>query len=65
MRMINTETGHFEEFVDLSTAPPYAILSHTWNQPPIGEQSYQDVVKIQERCGVANVSVVVCFFGKD
>ncbi|PIL36600.1 hypothetical protein GSI_00289 [Ganoderma sinense ZZ0214-1] len=48
MRLIDTETGRFTEFFDLEKTPPYAILSHTWEPPPIGEQSYQDVVKIQE-----------------
>ncbi|PIL28754.1 hypothetical protein GSI_08798 [Ganoderma sinense ZZ0214-1] len=56
MRLINTETGRFEEFVNSSTAPHYAILSHTWEQPPKREQSYQDVVKIQEKFGLASLS---------
>ena len=47
MRLIDTETGEFVEFVDLEKAPPFAILSHTWVRS--GEQSYQEVVKIQER----------------
>ncbi|KAM5546117.1 hypothetical protein V8D89_000243 [Ganoderma adspersum] len=52
MRLMNTKTGEFEEFVDLSMIPPYAIFSHTWNPPPLGEQSYQQVVSIQEKCAV-------------
>ena len=51
MRLLNTKTGRFEEFVDLKDAPPYAILSHTWDKE--GEQSYEDVVKIQELFGLA------------
>ena len=51
MRLINTETGRFEEFFNLETTPTYAILSHTWDQPPKREQSYQEVVKIQEKFG--------------
>ncbi|PIL25332.1 hypothetical protein GSI_13221 [Ganoderma sinense ZZ0214-1] len=47
MRLINTRTGEFEEFVDQANIPPYAILSHTWD--PTGEQTYQEVVKIQEK----------------
>ncbi|KAM5530691.1 hypothetical protein V8D89_015663 [Ganoderma adspersum] len=52
MRVIDTETGEFVEFVDSSAAPLYAILSHTWEQAPKQEQSYQDVVKIQKKRGV-------------
>ena len=46
MRLLNTGTGHFEEFQDNSKLPHYAILSHTWS--PEGEQTYQDVRKVQE-----------------
>ncbi|KAM5545417.1 hypothetical protein V8D89_001030 [Ganoderma adspersum] len=53
MRLINTATGEFAEFFDPSTTPLYAILSHTWEQPPKREQSYQEVVKIQERLGLS------------
>ena len=49
MRLIDTQTGKFVEFFDLEKIPPYAILSHTWDPAPTGEQSYQDVVKIQEK----------------
>lgn len=52
MRLIDTETGEFVQFFDLAKIPPYAILSHTWEPAPIGEQSYQDVVKIQNECGL-------------
>jgi hypothetical protein len=30
MRLLNTSTCQLEEFINLETAPPYAILSHTW-----------------------------------
>ena len=46
MRLLNTYTGEFCEFPDHSQAPRYAILSHTWSLA--GEQTYQDVRKIQE-----------------
>lgn len=40
MRLINTSSLEYEEF-ELTDAPPYAILSHTW----VGaEISYQDVL---------------------
>lgn len=47
MRLIDTETGEFVDFVDPKRTPPYAILSHTWDKG--GEQTYQEVVKIQEK----------------
>ena len=46
MRLLNTHTGNFEEFLDNSSIPRFAILSHTWS--PDGEQTYQDVRKMQE-----------------
>lgn len=39
MRLINTETGQFEEFFG-SNVPSYAILSHTWEKE---EVSFQDM----------------------
>lgn len=47
MRLIDTDNGDFVEFADLENIPPYAILSHTWEKT--GEQSYQEVLKIQEK----------------
>ena len=44
MRLIDTETGMFVEIINPAQTP-YAILSHTWD--PEGEQSYQEVRKIQ------------------
>ena len=46
MRLLNTHTGKFQDFQDDAAIPPYAILSHTWNEN--GEQTYQDVRKVQE-----------------
>ncbi|EXF84636.1 HET domain-containing protein [Colletotrichum fioriniae PJ7] len=39
MRLINTATLKFEEFIDHARTPPYAILSHTWED---GEVSFQE-----------------------
>ena len=50
MRLIDTVTGKFVQILDLSKIPPYAILSHTWEEL---EQSYQDVVKLQEQYGLS------------
>ena len=41
MRLMDTRTGHLEEFT-LSNVPKYAILSHTWSEK---ETTYQDVQK--------------------
>ena len=46
MRLLNTHTGQFVDFYDISNLR-YAILSHTWD--PHGEQTYQDVKEIQQR----------------
>jgi hypothetical protein len=43
MRLINTQTGRFEEFIGLNI-PGYAILSHTWED---GEVSYRDMINPQ------------------
>ncbi|OAQ60556.1 HET protein [Pochonia chlamydosporia 170] len=61
MRLINTRTGLFEEFIGRNI-PPYAILSHTWDDE---EVSFQDMTsnpscmsmkgfqKIQATCQMA------------
>ena len=49
MRLLNTETGRFAEFTDLSGLR-YATLSHTWAHDS-GEQSYQDILEIQRFYG--------------
>lgn len=50
MWLIDIKTGEFVEFLDSKITPPYAILSHTWDTD--GEQTYQEVVKIQEKYGL-------------
>lgn len=42
MRSIHARTTELEEFVD-KAVPPYAILSHTWDN---GEVSYQDTLEV-------------------
>ena len=44
MRLLDLITGEFVDFLDPSTIPPYAILSHRWDQE---EQTYQDIREIQ------------------
>ena len=40
MRLLRVDTLELETFINPSTTPPYAILSHTW-QP--GEVTLQDL----------------------
>ncbi|KAK0614789.1 Vegetative incompatibility protein HET-E-1 [Lasiodiplodia hormozganensis] len=77
MRLLNCSTLHLETFVD-STVPPYAILSHRWQD---GEVLFEDIVsgqaseksgykKIEETClqasrdGFAYVWVDTCCIDK-
>ena len=46
MRLLNTDTGRFEEKDPANVN--YAILSHTWDKEGKGEQTYQEVRDIQE-----------------
>ncbi|KAI0364801.1 hypothetical protein BV20DRAFT_818448 [Pilatotrama ljubarskyi] len=46
MRLLDTLTGLFVDVVKPETIR-YAILSHTWSSA--GEQSYQDLLKLQQR----------------
>ncbi|KAF3009463.1 hypothetical protein E8E13_002265 [Curvularia kusanoi] len=41
MRLINTFTRQFEEFIG-SNIPPYAILSHTWEEEEVTFRQYLD-----------------------
>lgn len=45
MRLLETDTGQFAEFDDL-TDLRYAILSHTWD--PNGEQTYRELRKLHK-----------------
>ncbi|KAI0364772.1 hypothetical protein BV20DRAFT_1105070 [Pilatotrama ljubarskyi] len=54
MRLLNTFTGQFEWIEDPAKVR-YAILSHTWSSK--GEQSYQDVLKLQEAAQVRTIGV--------
>ncbi|KAH7303859.1 heterokaryon incompatibility protein-domain-containing protein [Stachybotrys elegans] len=61
MRLLNTGTGRFEEFIGRNI-PKYAILSHTWEDEEVSykdmtsDQSYQNMEgyrKIKKTCGIA------------
>jgi len=65
MRLINASTLQLEEFMDSHHAPPYAILSHTWEE---GEVTFQDFAnqdtarakkgygKIEQTCKLAKAN---------
>ena len=60
MRLLDTYTGQFVEKDPRDPDATYAILSHTWDKK---EQTYQEVVKIQEKCGdQGDQSVRSCLF---
>ena len=42
MRLLKRSTMQFEEFPDISAAPPYAILSHTWGKKEVSFQDFQN-----------------------
>ncbi|KAI1796879.1 HET-domain-containing protein [Ganoderma leucocontextum] len=56
MRLLNTETGQFVEIFKPSEVE-YAILSHTWD--PEGEQTFQDVRRIQSSIYFRTETVLV------
>ena len=41
MRLLKISTMQLEEFPDISAAPPYAILSHTWGEEEVSFQDFQ------------------------
>ncbi|KAH9848562.1 heterokaryon incompatibility protein-domain-containing protein [Lenzites betulinus] len=53
-RFLNTHTGEFVWLADVGPTP-YAILSHTWRSAEEGgEQTFDDLVKLQAECPIAN-----------
>ena len=66
MRLINTSTGAFEEFIGRNI-PEYAILSHTWEDEEVSYQDYlggacplkKGYEKIRKTCELARESGVV------
>jgi hypothetical protein len=51
MRLLNTKTRQLRDFVD-SDIPPYAILSHTWD-----EVNFQDTEgpRAEEKLGILKI----------
>ena len=59
MRLLDTETGRFVEIFKPSEVE-YAILSHTWD--PEGEQTFQDVRRIQSSIYFRTETALVWFW---
>ncbi|KAI1792775.1 hypothetical protein LXA43DRAFT_315572 [Ganoderma leucocontextum] len=60
MRILETCTGQFVEIDPLKVE--YAILSHTWSRA--GEQSYQDVVRLQESLARRKSSIFLSIYAE-
>ena len=51
MWILSTARAELRYFCDCGAVPGgYAILSHTWTQDPVGEQTLQDVRSIIRKC---------------
>ena len=55
MRLLNATTLELEEFWNSTATPPYAILSHTWEQQ---EVSFQAISNIDSASGLAGFSKI-------
>ncbi|CAJ2512964.1 Uu.00g010830.m01.CDS01 [Anthostomella pinea] len=56
MRLINVETLELEEWIG-EHIPPYAILSHTWDEGEVVFKDWQDHDKAQTKAGYAKISL--------
>ncbi|KAK3373360.1 hypothetical protein B0T24DRAFT_649346 [Lasiosphaeria ovina] len=54
MRLINTETFQLGDFSGVDSAPPFAILSHTWGEQECSLSDMQDP-KVALRAGYAKI----------
>jgi hypothetical protein len=54
MRLVNTETLQLGDFSGLESAPPFAILSHTWGEQECSFSDMQDP-KVALRAGYAKI----------
>ena len=55
MRLLNTSTGEFV-WVEDPLQEKYATLSHVWSRPPDVEQTYHDILRIQEDVRLARIT---------
>ena len=51
MWLINVDTFALEDFAAAATAPPYAILSHTWGEDEVSYQDLQNLELAQSKAG--------------
>jgi hypothetical protein len=57
MRLINCETMKLE-FFDNSEAPPYAILSHTWENEEVSFEDFHDEEKRENKKGWQKIAAI-------
>jgi hypothetical protein len=43
MRLLNIHTWTLKEFISDNEVPPYAILSHTWNENEVSFQQWESM----------------------
>jgi hypothetical protein len=57
MRLLNTKTLGFEEFMNEKTLPKYAILSHTWGAEEVTYQDLRDGIPpaVQQKTGFTKI----------
>lgn len=55
MRLINVHTLGLDEFPGSESAPPYAILSHTWGNGEVSYQDFQNLWTAKEKEGFAKI----------
>ncbi|KAK3112261.1 hypothetical protein LTR53_011663, partial [Teratosphaeriaceae sp. CCFEE 6253] len=64
MRLINVDTFTLQEFAGSGSAPPYAILSHTWGENEVSYQDIQNLELAQSREGFRKIRFA-CSQAKD
>jgi hypothetical protein len=55
MRLLNATTLELEEFWDSTTTPPYAILSHTWEQQEVSFKAISDIDTASRLIGFSKI----------
>jgi hypothetical protein len=43
MRLLSTQNWEMKEFISDGEVPPYAILSHTWNEEEVSFQQWETI----------------------
>ena len=51
MRLLHVDTLRLQEFAGANAAPPYAILSHTWDEDEVSYQDLQDLDVAHRKTG--------------